>query len=156
LALVAFNILPVNFLGVALIIGAIILFVLEAKLGSYGILALLGMAAMVFGSLILINSPLPEMRVHWVTAIGITLPFAAITIFLLRLVILSHQRKSAVGMEGMIGEIAVALEDFQSAGKVQVHGEIWQALSLQPVRAGDTLRVVRMDGLKVQVEKLVA
>jgi len=153
LALVAFNILPVNFLGVALIIGAIVLFVLEAKLGSYGILAVLGIVAMIFGSLILVNSPLPEMRIHWVTAIGVTLPFAAITIFLLRLVILSQQRKSSVGMEGMVGEAAVALEDFNLAGRVQVHGEIWQAMTDQPVQAGETLRVVLVEGLKVRVQK---
>lgn len=153
LALVAFNILPVNFLGVALIVGAIVLFVLEAKFGSYGILAVVGITAMVFGSLILVNSPLPEMRIHWITAIGVTLPFAAITIFLLRLVILSHKRKSSVGMEGMVGEAAVALEDFSRSGRVHVHGEIWQALSEQPVQAGETLRVVRVEGLKVWVEK---
>jgi membrane-bound serine protease (ClpP class) len=127
LALVAFNILPVNLLGVALILGAIALFVLEAKLGSYGILAALGIAAMVLGSLILIDSPLPELQVRLATALGVTLPFAGITIFLLRLVILSHKTKSFVGTEGMIGEIGVAMSDLSLEGRVRVHGEIWDA-----------------------------
>jgi membrane-bound serine protease (ClpP class) len=154
LALVAFNLLPVNFLGVVLIIGAIILFVLEAKITSYGVLAVLGIVAMIVGSLILVDSPLPEMRISLWTAIGVTLPFAAITIFLLRLVILSHQKKSVTGEDGMIGEIALALDDFAGSGKVQVHGEIWQAISTEPVQVGDPLRVVAVEGLKVRVEKV--
>ena len=129
LALVAFNILPINLLGVVLILAAIVLFVLEAKVTSYGLLASLGIAIMVLGSLILINSPLPELRVQLITAVGITLPFAAITIFLMRLVILAHRNKSVTGKEGMVGEIGTALTDIGSQGKVQVHGEIWQASS---------------------------
>jgi len=154
LALVAFNLLPVNFLGVALIFGAIILFVLEAKITSYGVLAVLGIVAMIIGSLILVDSPLSEMRVSLWTAVGITLPFAAITIFLLRLVILSHQKKSVTGKEGMVGELALALDDFFGSGKVQVHGEIWQATSSEPIQAGESLRVVAVEGLKVKVEKV--
>ena len=81
LALVAFNLLPVNFLGIALLITAIVLFIVEAKVASYGVFAALGIASMILGSLILIDSPLPELRVHLATAFGVTLPFAAITVF---------------------------------------------------------------------------
>jgi membrane-bound serine protease (ClpP class) len=154
LALVAFNILPVNLLGVVLIISAIVLFVLEAKLGSYGIFAALGIAAMIFGSLILIDAPLPEMRINWLTAIGVTLPFGAITVFLLRLVLLSHQRKSLVGKEGMEGETAQALEAFDQNGLVKVRGEIWQAVAPYPIQAGERLRVLQVEGLKVRVERI--
>jgi membrane-bound serine protease (ClpP class) len=154
LALVAFNILPVNLLGVVLIIGAIVLFVLEAKVGSHGILAVLGIIAMVFGSLVLIDSPLPELRVRLATALGVTLPFAGITIFLLRLVILSHKTKSLVGMEGMVGEIGVAMSSLEPEGRVKIHGEIWQAYGDEPVQEGEKVKVLVVDGLKIKVAKL--
>ena len=153
LALVAFNILPINLLGVVLILAAIVLFVLEAKVTSYGLLASLGIAVMVLGSLILINSPLPELRVRMITAVGITLPFAAITIFLMRLVILAHRKKSVTGKEGMVGEIGTALTDIGSQGKVQVHGEIWQASSPQPIESGNRVRVVAVEGLNIRVTR---
>ena len=153
LALVAFNILPINLLGVVLILAAIVLFVLEAKMTSYGLLASLGIAVMVLGSLILIDSPLPEMRVKLVTALGITLPFAAITVFLMRLVLLAHRNKSVTGKEGMIGEIGTALTDIGAQGKVQVHGEIWQASSSQPIESGNRVRVLAVEGLNIRVTR---
>jgi membrane-bound serine protease (ClpP class) len=152
--MVALNILPINLLGVVLILGAIVLFVLEAKVTSYGILATLGIIAMVLGSLILIDSPIPEMKVRLATALGITLPFAAITIFLMRLVILSHRKKSVTGEEGMIGEIGLALTDIQEDGKVRVHGEIWQAYSPSPIRSGDRVKVLAVSRMRVEVDKI--
>src|SRR5207244_11743693 len=109
LALISVNLVPVNLLGIVLLISAIVLFVVEAKVASFGVFAALGILSMVLGSLILIDSPLPEMRVHLTTALGVTLPFAAITIILLRLVILSHKTKALTGIEGMIGYIGSAL-----------------------------------------------
>jgi membrane-bound serine protease (ClpP class) len=153
LALVALSILPVNALGVAFIIAALVLFVLEAKITSHGLLAALGIAAMVFGSLILIDSPLPELRVRLSTALGITLPFAAITVFLMRLVILAHRNKSISGEEGLITEIGVALTDIQVEGKIRVHGEIWQASSETPIAAGEQVKILSVDGMKVRVSR---
>src|SRR5262249_8819719 len=141
LALVAFNLLPVNLLGIALLATAIVLFIVEAKVASHGVLAALGIVSMVVGSLILIDSPLPELRVHLVTALGVTLPFAGITIFLLRLVLLSRRAKSVTGAEGMIGAVGLTLSDISSEGKIQVHGEIWQARSAQPIPVGERVRV---------------
>jgi len=154
LALVAFNLLPVNFLGIALLITAIVLFVVEAKVASYGLFAALGIVSMILGSLILIDSPLPELQVHLATALGVTVPFAAITIFLMRLVLLSHRSKSVTGMEGMIGEIGLALSDIQSEGKVQIHGEIWQAESAQLIQVGEKVRVTALKGLTLTVAKV--
>ncbi len=116
IALVALNILPVNVLGVVFIIAAVVLFVLEAKVTSYGALAALGVAAMVFGSLILVDSPLPELRVQLGTAIAMTLPFAAITVFLMRLVILAHRNKSVTGEEGLMTETGIALTPINGEG----------------------------------------
>jgi len=154
LALVAFNLLPVNFLGIALLITAIVLFVIEAKVASYGMFAALGIASMILGSLILIDSPLPELRVRLATALGVTVPFAAITIFLMRLVLLSHRSKSVTGTEGMLGEVGLSLSDISPEGKVQVHGEIWQAKSAQPVQAGERVKVTAIEGLTLTVTKI--
>jgi membrane-bound serine protease (ClpP class) len=153
-ALVALSILPVNALGIAFIIAALVLFVLEAKITSHGLLAALGIAAMVFGSLILIDSPLPELRVRLSTAMGISLPFAIITVFLMRLVILAHRNKSVTGEEGLLGEIGVALTDIDGEGKIRVHGEIWQASSETPISADEQVKVLAVDGMKVRVGRL--
>jgi membrane-bound serine protease (ClpP class) len=154
LALVALNILPVNVLGIAFIIAAVVLFVLEAKVTSYGALAALGIAAMVFGSLILIDSPLPELRVRLSTAIAMTLPFAAITVFLMRLVILAHRSKSVTGEEGLMNETGIALTPIDGEGRVRLHGEIWQASSETPISAGEQVKVLAVDGMKVRVGRL--
>lgn len=153
LALVALNILPVNVLGVVLILAALVLFVVEAKVTSYGLLAALGIASMIFGSLILIDSPIPELRVRFSTALGVALPFAAITIFLMRLVIISHRKKSVTGIEGMIAEVGVALTDVAGEGKVRVHGEIWEASSELPIAAGEKVKVEAVEGMRLRVTR---
>jgi membrane-bound serine protease (ClpP class) len=154
LALVALSILPVNALGVAFIIAALVLFVMEAKITSHGLLAALGITAMVFGSLILIDSPLPELRVRLSTAVGITLPFAAITVFLMRLVILAHRNKAISGQEGLLTETGIALTDIDGEGKIRIHGEIWQANSETPISAGQQVKVLAVDGMKLRVGRL--
>jgi len=153
-AMVALSILPVNALGIAFIIAALVLFVLEAKITSHGLLAALGIAAMVFGSLILVDSPLPELRVRLSTAVGIALPFAVITVFLMRLVILAHRNKSVTGEEGLIAETGVALTDIDGEGKIRVHGEIWQASSETPIAAGESVKVLTVEGMRVRVSRL--
>ena len=153
LALVAFNMLPINVLGGILILAAIVLFVFEVKMSSYGLLAGAGLISMVAGSLILIDSPLPEMRVQLGMALGITLPFMIITIFLMRLVILVHRTKSVTGKEGMVGEIGTALTNFAPEGKVKVHGEIWEAKSISGVNSGDRVKILAVEGLKLKVKQ---
>ncbi len=154
LALVAMNILPINILGVVMILAALVLFVIEAKVTSYGLLAALGIASMVMGALILIDSPIPELRVRLSTALGVTLPFAAISVFLMRLVIISHRKKSVTGSEGMVDEIGVALTDIGAEGRIRVHGEIWQAHSEAPIAAGEKVRVLAVDGMNVRVSRV--
>jgi membrane-bound serine protease (ClpP class) len=92
--------------------------------------------------------------VRLATAFGVTLPFAAITIFLMRLVLLSHRSKSVTGTEGMLGEVGFSLSDISPEGKVQVHGEIWQAKSAQPVQAGERVKVTAIEGLTLTVTKI--
>ena len=154
LALFAFNMLPVNWAGAALILLAIVLFVLEATVTSHGLLAVGGILAMIFGGVMLVEGPIPQLRVRLTTALGLTFPVALITIVLVRLVYLSQRRKSIVGEEGMVGESGVAKSDIYKEGKVLVHGEYWNARSERPIPAGARVRVVKVNGLTVDVEQL--
>jgi len=152
LGLSGLSLLPINWLGAALLLLALALFVLEAKIVSHGILGAGGAVAMVLGALLLIDSPLPEMRIRLSTAVGLALPFALITTFLLSLVIRARVRKVVTGTAGMVGEIGLAHTPLSPKGKVFVHGEYWNALSTAPVVAGAQVRVTAVDGLALKVE----
>src|SRR5438477_10420447 len=154
LALFAFNMLPVNWAGPALILLAIVLFVLEATVTSHGILAIGGIVAMIAGGLMLVQGPIPQLRIHFSTTLAVAVPLALITVVLVRLVYLSHRRKSVTGEEGMIGEEGTAKTDIHNEGKVLVHGEYWNASSDRPIPAGSRVRVVRVQNLKIEVEPM--
>jgi membrane-bound serine protease (ClpP class) len=152
LALYGFNLLPINYTGVLLILLALVLFVLEAKLGSHGVLASGGILAMVVGSLILIDTPWPEMRIHLATSLAVTVPLALITVILLRLVIAAQRRKAVTGEVGMIDAVGVAQTDLDLEGKVLVRGEIWEARARQKIPQGARVRVLEINGLILLVE----
>jgi membrane-bound serine protease (ClpP class) len=153
LALFAFNMLPVNWAGAALIILAIVLFVLEATITSHGILAIGGIISMIAGGVMLVEGPIPQLRVRLSTTLVVAFPVALITIVLVRLVYLSHRRKSIVGEEGMVGETGIAKTDIHTEGKVLVHGEYWNAFSDRPIPSGARVRVTKVHGLKIEVEQ---
>jgi len=152
LGLSAISVLPINWLGAALLLLAFGLFILEAKIASHGVLGAGGAVAMVLGAVMLINSPYPEMRIHWSTAVSLALPFSLITVFLLSLVIKARQSKVETGIEGMIGETGAAVTELSPEGKVFVHGEYWDAVSPRPISAGTRVRVTHIDKLKLTVE----
>ncbi len=152
LALYAFNFLPINYAGVLLIITALALFALEAKLTSHGVLAAGGIVAMVLGAMILIKSPWPEARIHLSTALGVALPLGIITIILLRFAIAAKRRKAVTGEAGMIGLKGVAQTDLDPEGSVLVHGELWRARAAGRIPQGARVRVREIDGLTLVVE----
>jgi membrane-bound serine protease (ClpP class) len=152
LALYAFNFLPINYAGVVLIFTALVLFALEAKLTSHGVLAGGGILAMVLGALILIKSPWPGARIHLSTALSVALPLAFITILLLRLVIAAKRRKAVTGDQGMIGAIGVVQTDLSLGGTIRVHGELWEARAGEKIPRGTRVRVRKIDGLTLEVE----
>ena len=152
LGLSAISVLPINWLGAALLVLAFTLFVLEAKFTTHGVLGVGGAIAMALGAVMLISSPIPEMRVHWSTAIGLALPFSVITMFLLSLVVRARRNKVATGSQGMVGETGAAVTPLEPEGKVFVHGEYWDAVALQPVPAGARVRVTAIHRLKLTVE----
>jgi membrane-bound serine protease (ClpP class) len=152
LGLSALSVLPINWLGAALMLLAFTLFILEVKFTSHGILAVGGAVCMVLGAVMLINTPAPEMRIHWSTAIGLALPFSAITVFLLSLAWRARQNKVETGREGMVGQLGSTITELTPEGKVFVHGEYWEAVSSLPLPAGARVRVTAIDKLKLTVE----
>ena len=152
LAFFGLSVLPVNYVGVLLILLGIVFFVLEVKVTSYGLLTTAGLASFILGSLMLIRSPFPALRVGLSVVLPTALAVAFVVIFLLTRVLKTHQRRPITGTEGMIGElgdVAVALEP---DGKVFVHGEYWDATSRVAVQPGTTVRVVRVEGKRLEVE----
>lgn len=154
LAIFAFQILPINYVGLGLILLAAILFVLEVKVQSLGMLAVGGIAAMIIGSLMLIKAPIAELRPSLHIVLPVVLAVALVVVFLLTLVLKAHARRPATGREGMVGETGTARTDLSPAGKVFVHGALWEAEADEPVRAGEKVKVVEvLDGLKIRVGK---
>jgi membrane-bound serine protease (ClpP class) len=152
LALFALNLLPTRYAALALLIAAFVLFALEAKYATHGVLGIGGVICMIFGALFLVDGPIPEMRVHLFTALIVSVPIGVITIFLMTLVIRARRNKVTTGSEGMIGEIGVARTPLEPAGKVFVHGELWNAVARTTVASGARVRVSAVDGLRLIVE----
>ncbi|MEO8129085.1 MAG: nodulation protein NfeD [Bryobacteraceae bacterium] len=151
LALSALSVFPVNWIGLALLLLAMTLFVLEAKFTSHGILGVGGAVAMVLGALLLIDGP-PEVRIHLTTALGLSLPFAAITVFLATIAFRARENKVLTGKGTMINEIAVVRTPLDPEGRILLHGEYWTAVSATPVAVGAHVRVTAVQGLKLTVE----
>jgi membrane-bound serine protease (ClpP class) len=154
LALSALSVLPINWLGAGLLIVAFTLFVLEAKFASHGVLAVGGAISMILGAVMLVDSPTPEMRVHWGTAIALAIPFAAITVFLLTIALRARRQKVETGVEAIIGQEGAAVTELSPEGKVLVQGDYWDAVSLRPAPRGARIRVTAIDKLKLTVEPI--
>ena len=151
LGMSALSILPINWVGVALLVLSVALFVLEAKFTSHGVLGIGGTLAMILGAVLLINGP-PEMRIHLGTAVSVAIPFALITMFLVSIVIQARRGKVLTGATGMIGEIGVARTTLEPEGQVLVRGEIWDAVADAAISAGARVRVKAVEALKLRVE----
>ncbi|OGD17677.1 MAG: serine protease [Candidatus Aminicenantes bacterium RBG_13_59_9] len=155
LAIFSFQILPINYVALLLILLAIGLFILEVKVQSFGILGVGGIIAMVIGSVMLINSPLPELQPSLKIVIPLAVGLSLIFLFLMFLVVRAHSRKAYTGKEGLVGEIGVAQTDLDPEGKVFVHGELWNAEAAEPLAKGTKVRVTRvLDSLKIRVDRL--
>jgi membrane-bound serine protease (ClpP class) len=152
LGLLALSVLPINFAAVGLLVLAVVLFVLEAKIVSHGILATGGVVAMVLGAVLLVEGP-PELRIRWATALAVSIPFGIITVFLLSLVIRARLRPPATGMEAMTGATGVAQTPLHPTGTVFVRGEYWTAQADEPIEAGARVRVVAVEGLRLKVKR---
>ena len=148
----ALSVLPINWGGAALMVLALVLFVLEAKLATHGVLTAAGALAMVLGALMLVESPAPELRIRLATALAVVLPFALVTSFLLTLAVRARLAKVQTGAAGMVDEIGIAYTALAPKGKVFIHGEYWSAVSSAPVEAGARVKVKSVEQLALKVE----
>jgi membrane-bound serine protease (ClpP class) len=155
LAFFALQILPVNYAGLLLMLFGLLLLMLEVKITSYGLLTAGGLASLLFGSMILMDSSLPELQLSLRLVLPLVFGLASIVVFLVRLAVASQRRQPVTGVAGMIGELGYALTSIEPgrAGRVATHGEIWRAIAREPIAEGDRLRITAVDGLTVTVRK---
>lgn len=152
LSLFGFHLMPINYAGVVLILIGLALFGLEASYTSHGVLAVGGIAAIVFGSMILINSPWPGTRIHLTTVLAVVVPLSVITVVLMRFAWRATKSKAVTGEEGLVNSIGVARTDMNPGGKVLVHGELWDARAEQHLPPGSRVRIRKVEGLTLLVE----
>jgi membrane-bound serine protease (ClpP class) len=152
LAVFALNLLPVRFAAVTLILASFAFFALEAKYATHGFLGIGGMVLLMLGGLLLVDGPIPEMRVKLVTAAAVAIPFGVITVFLMAIALRARRNKVTTGAQGMIGQLGVARSALAPAGTIVIQGEIWNASSPTPLAAGEPVVVRSVDGLTLLVE----
>jgi membrane-bound serine protease (ClpP class) len=152
----ALNFLPTRFAALGLILGAFALFAAEAKFATHGVLTTGGIVLLTLGGLLLVDAPIPEMRVHLWTALAISIPLGLITAFLMSIALKARRNKIVTGVQGLVGEMGVVQTALSPQGKIFVHGELWDAVAATNLPAGQMVIIRRVDGLTLRVEALTA
>ncbi len=142
LAIFAFDLLPIRYTAVMLLVAAIALLLLEAKFGGHGALAIAGIVCLTFGLLTLVAAPVPELGINLWMAIAVSASFSVITVVLMGLAFRARRMKTSLGVDAMIGSLATAMEPLTPEGHVLVEGEIWRAVAAGPVATGAQLKVI--------------
>jgi membrane-bound serine protease (ClpP class) len=155
LAFFAFSVLPVNYAGLLLILFGLLLLVLEIKVTSYGLLAVGGLVSLIFGSMILMDSSIPELQLSLQFVLPVVLGFAAIAMFLIRLAVTVQRQPPVTGQAGMLGDTGEALTPIgpERSGRINTRGEIWNATSSESIAAGARVKVTGVDGLTLVVRR---
>lgn len=161
LAIFALNLLPIRHTALLLLLAAAVLMVLEVKFASHGALAIAGIVCLAFGTLTLVDAPIPEMRVQPTIAISLCLAFGIITVVLLRLAIKARRMKALTGPAALVGSEGSAMEPIwlrgtEPVGRVQVQGEIWQATASEPIPERGAVRVTGFHGDILEVQPALA
>jgi membrane-bound serine protease (ClpP class) len=153
LAFFAFQVLPVSYAGVLLILFGLALLVLEVKVTSFGLLGVGGVVSLFMGSIMLIDSPLPELQIGLRLILPVTVGIAGILLFLVTLAVEAQRSRPVTGSSGMVDEIGYALSAIEPGGigRVRAHGEIWNAVADGPIPEGTPVRVIAVDGLRLHV-----
>jgi len=156
LGLYAFSILPINYAGLALIILAIILFILDVVFGLGGILSIAGVASLFIGSFLLINTSAPYLKIARSLIISASVVVSGFIIIVIRAVYRVHRSKPVTGMEGIIEETAVVIRELNPEGLVRVSGEIWKAVSAdgKKIIKGKKVKIISLDSLTLMVKLL--
>ncbi|MEE9524087.1 MAG: nodulation protein NfeD, partial [Thermodesulfovibrionales bacterium] len=153
LAFYSFQTLPVNYAGVLLIILGLIMFILEVKIVSYGVLSIGGIIAMIIGSIMLFDTAGPFIRLSLATILPAVLITALFFTIAIRLSYKAWKRRPVTGKEGLVGLEGVAMSDISDKGMALVHGEYWKAISDDTIEKGDAVIVESVEGLKIKVTK---
>ena len=154
LALFALNLLPTRYASFTLIMAAFVMFALEAKFATHGVLGIAGIALMTIGGFLLVDGPIPELRGKLWTALSVSIPLGAITVFLMSIALKARRNKVVTGKQGMIGSVGEARTDIDPEGKVFVQGELWNAHAPSRVQMGEQVVVKKIEGLELEVEKV--
>jgi membrane-bound serine protease (ClpP class) len=152
LALFAFQVLSVNYAGLALIGLGVLLIVAESFVPSFGSLGLGGIVAFVIGSVMLLDADVPGYSIAWQLIAGMALVGALVLLAIVSFAVKARRRPVVSGVEGLLRERAEAVESFEREGLVRAHGEIWRAVSREPILAGQRLRILAVKGLRLEVE----
>src|SRR5271169_2673199 len=147
LAAFALNLLPTRFAALGLIFGAFALFAAEAKFASHGVLTVGGIVLLTLGGLLLVDAPIPEMRVHLLTALAVSVPLGLITAWLMTIALKARRNKVVTGAQGLIGETGVVQSALSPQGKVFIHGELWDAVASSALPIGQLVIVRKVDDL---------
>lgn len=152
LAFYSLQSLPVNYAGVLLLLLGIVLLILEVTVTSFGLLAIGGVISMLLGSLLLMNDEFPYYQISWSVILPVVAMAAGFTFLVVRLGVKALRARTVTGSEGMVGLVGLAKTNLAPDGKIFVHGEIWDAVSVEPVQAGNPIEVTKIDGLKLYVK----
>jgi membrane-bound serine protease (ClpP class) len=153
LAFYSFQVLPVNYAGIALLILGLVLLILEVKVTSFGALAIGGIISIVLGALMLFDTNVPALKISKPFVITMTIAIAGFFLLVLKAVWSTHRNKPFTGEQEMLYAAGESLTDVHDTGTVMLHGERWNACSDNPIPAHSRIRVIQIDGLKLKVEK---
>jgi membrane-bound serine protease (ClpP class) len=152
LFLYAVQTIPVNIAGLLLIIFAAILFLLEIKIPSYGLLTIGGVISLVLGSIMLVDSPLPFLQISWKVILAATLTITLFFILAIGFAVRTHRKKPSTGKEGLLGEEGIAIDDIKPSGQIEIHGEIWKANSEIKIKKGQRVIVEEVDSQHLRLK----
>jgi membrane-bound serine protease (ClpP class) len=144
--------IPVNIAGLLLIIFAAVLFLLEIKIPSYGLLTIGGVISLVLGSIMLVDSPLPFLQISWKLIVAATITITLFFILAIGFAIRTYRKRPTTGKEGLIGEEGVALEDLKPTGQIEIHGEIWKAIAEDRIKKGQPVFVEEVDSRHLRLK----
>ena len=154
LAFFALQTLPINYAGILLILLAVVFFIMEMKITSYGLLSVAGIVSLLLGSLMLFESSSPEFRLAWSVLLPTIILVSGFFVGVAALVFRAHVNKPRTGTRGLMNEIGVVKKALDPDGKVFIHGELWNARSAKPLAVGTRVRIVNVDSLVLEVDAL--
>ena len=148
--------IPINIAGLLLILFSAILFLLEIKIPSYGLLTIGGVISLVLGSLMLVDSPLPFLQISWKVILGATITMTVFFIIAISFALRAHRKKPSTGKEGLVGEEGLTIDDLNPTGQIEIHGEIWKAVSDRRIKKGQRVIVeeVHSQHLRLKVKPI--